>query len=200
MNKTVLFGLAASQLPRVSRIRGSTWIAIAAGLLILIVILVWSAIALTGWLFGQGKNMAGAIPDTIHSAKTVVLGQVETIAPGIKEKAADLMPALNPSVLPSRDVSGSDIGPVVRYPGLVRIKWLQESGSTSVGYSGKADYHAVLEYYAKGFSEYGFTQSILSASVKEENHRYTKSDIVFDLHVVEESKSSIAVTIETVAK
>lgn len=165
---------------RFLQVRRGTWIAIGLGLLTLVALLVWAAIALIGWFFGQAQGLAGKAPDVARGA----IEQVEQIAPGVRaqieqavpsvrEQLGQWVPALKPEP-PSRDVSGTDIGPVARYPGLARSHWHREGREITVRYEGTADYAAVLDHYVRGFAAQGYAQTVLSAAQEGERHDYAK--------------------------
>lgn len=155
--------------PGVFRVRPGTWIAVALGLLALLVLLIWAAMAAAGWLWGQAMGLAETAPTATRGA----IEQLERIAPGAREKLGDFVPALKPEP-PPRDVSGTDIGPVVRYPGLALSHWHREGREITVRYEGAADYAAVLEYYVRGFAAQGYAQTVLSATPESEKHEYRK--------------------------
>ncbi|PKO84366.1 MAG: hypothetical protein CVU17_04245 [Betaproteobacteria bacterium HGW-Betaproteobacteria-11] len=152
----------------IMQIRGRTWIALGLGLLTLLALAIWAVVALFGWLWGQGKTLATGTPE----ATRVIVEQVDQIIPGARETLGEWLPALGSE--PPRDVSGTDIGPVARFPGLVRAHWQRTGAETTVRYEGSADYHAVLDHYAGGFVANGFAQSVLSATLEGERHEYRK--------------------------
>lgn len=129
MNKLGLFAFAAQFAPRLFQVRRRTWIGVGVGLLVLFVLMIWAGLALLGWLFGQVQSWMGGAPEAARGA----IEQVEQAVPGTREKLGEFVPALKPVPL-RRDVSGSDLGPVARYPGLARSYWQRDgelSGSRS---------------------------------------------------------------------
>lgn len=171
MSKAGLLTMAAQIVPRIFHFRRGTWLAMAVGLTGLLVMTVWAAIALFGWLWGQGKLFAEGAPE---AARTVV-AQVVQVVPGARESLGEWVPALKPEP-PQRDVSGTDIGPVTRYPGLARSQWHRDGRQITVRYEGRADYAAVLDHYAKGFAAQGYAQNVISATPGAEAHDYRKND------------------------
>ena len=182
-------------MPRVSWGCGvETWIGVGVGLLVLIVLLIWAALALIGWLWGQTQSLAGTAPEPLQGTARSVLEQVKGMVPaaqgmldqvkervprvkssldqvkesipGAREKSAELAPALTPETLPQRDVSGDDLGPVRRPAGLIRIQWQRVGGQVAVAYEGKADYVTVLDHYTKGFMAHGLKQNVESATAE----------------------------------
>lgn len=135
--------LLRSLLSGVSSIRRRTWVLFAASLLLLIVLLIWATITAAGWLFGMAREGVGAAPETLRSAtariEQIIPGaqetvrsasaQAEQIIPGVQGTLGALLPALAAEP-PSRDVSGTDPGPVARFPGLARIEWQRAEQQT----------------------------------------------------------------------
>ena len=192
MNKLGLFATLSQFAPRLFQVRGRTWVAVGAGLLVLVGLLIWAAIALLGWFFGQAQGWMGAAPEAARGA----MEQVERAVPGMREKLGAIMPTLKPAAPPQRDVSGADLGPVARYPALVRTHWQQEGGQAAVEYEGQADYAAVLDHYARGFAAQGFAQSVKSATSQAETHEYTKARERVVLKIAQQPKGGVSVRIE----
>jgi hypothetical protein len=166
-----ILSLAAQFAPRFIQIRRGTWIALGLGFMMLLFLLGWAALSLLGWLLGQGKSFAEGAPEAARS----IVSQVEQVVPGAREALGAVVPALKPEA-PSRDVSGTDIGPVTRYAGLARSHWHRDGREITVRYEGRADYVAVLDHYVKGFAAQGFAQNVLSATPETEVHDYLKGD------------------------
>lgn len=166
-----ILALAAQFAPRVFQIRRGTWIALSLGLLSVFVLLIWAAVSLFGWLWGQGRSLGEGAPE----AARAVVSQVEQAVPEAREALGGLIPALKPEP-PPRDVSGFDVGPVARYPGLSRSHWHRDGREITVRYEGRADYAAVLEYYLQAFAAQGYTQQVLSATPEGEMHEYLKGN------------------------
>jgi hypothetical protein len=192
MNKLGLFATLAQFAPRLTQVRGRTWVAVGVGLLVLFGLLIWVAIALLGWFLGQAQGWMGAAPEAARGA----IEQVERVVPGMREKLGEIVPALKPAELAQRDVSGADLGPVARYPELMRTHWQQEGGQAAVEYEGPADYAAVLDHYAKGFAAQGFAQSVKSATPQAETHEYTKARERVVLKIAQQPKGGVNVRIE----
>ena len=192
MDKTGLFAFAAQFAPRLFQVRRSTWITVGVGLLVLFGLLIWAAVASIGWFFGQAQGLMGTAPEAARGA----MEQVGRVVPGVREKLGEFVPALKPSQ-PQRDVSGTDLGPVARYPGLARTYWHREGKQVTIEYEGEADYAAVLDHYAKGFAAQGFTQSVHSATPEAETHEYAKSDERITLKLAQQSSGKVKLGIET---
>ncbi|MBS1146876.1 MAG: hypothetical protein H6R08_1052 [Proteobacteria bacterium] len=192
MDKTGLFAFAAQFAPKLFQVRRSTWITVGVGLLVLFGLLIWAAVASIGWFFGQAQGLMGTAPEAARGA----MEQVGQVVPGVREKLGEFVPALKPSQ-PQRDVSGTDLGPVARYPGLARTYWHREGKQVTIEYEGEADYAAVLDHYAKGFAAQGFTQSVHSATPEAETHEYAKSDERITLKLAQQSSGKVKLGIET---
>ncbi len=192
MNKLGIFALAAQAAPKLFQVRRRTWIGIGVGLLVLFGLLVWAALALIGWLWGQSQGWMDKAPEAARGA----LAQVEQVAPGARETLGQFVPALLPEAKPQRDVSGTDLGPVARYPGLARTDWQREGNQVAIEYQGEADYAAVLDYYTKGFAAQGFAQAVQSASMTTETHEFTQGHERIALTIAQKPKGAISVKIK----
>lgn len=192
MNNPGLFAAAAQFAPRLFQVRRRTWIAVGVGLLVLFGLLIWAALALVGWFFGQAQGWMGAAPEAARGA----MEQVEQVVPGVREKLGEFVPGLNPTQ-PPRDVSGTDVGPVARYPGLARTYWQREGKQVAIEYAGEADYAAVLDHYAKGFAAQGYAQSVQSATPAAETHEYAKDGERVTLTITQQPKGGVSARIET---
>jgi hypothetical protein len=197
MNKLGLIGLAAQAAPRVFQIRRRTWIMLGAGLLILFGLMIWAAFALIGWFFAQLQGWSDAAPEAARGALATVERQVEQVAPGAREKMSEIVPILKAGDWPQRDVSGTDIAPVERYPGLKRTHWQREGRQINVHYEGRADYVTVLGHYVQGFTSLGYTQELQSATPEAETHAWIKGKQRFLAKIVGKPKGVVFVQIET---
>lgn len=160
------------------QIRSGTWLALALLLLAAMTLAAWLAASSLGWLWNQGKTMAESVPETVRA----IAAQVDRVVPGAHEVLGGMLPALGPEA-PSRDVSGDDIGPVARFPGLTRTHWKRSGNTIEMRLEGRADHLAVLDHYARGFVAKGYLQTIVSASPEGETHEYRKGtdEVEFEL-------------------
>ena len=225
MHKPSLLAYVAQFAPGLFRVRRSTWITVGAGLLVVFGVLIWAAMALVGWLWGQTQNLAGTTPDAVRGTVRGVVNQVEEFVPGARavldrvvasvpdaretlgrvteqlpvasELLGGILPASKPETSLQRDVSGQDLGPVARFPGLARTQWQRTAEGAAVDYEGKADYVKVLDYYAKGFVSAGFEQAVQSSTRQAEIHEYTKNRERFTLKIAQKSNGVVDVRIET---
>lgn len=197
MNKLGVLAIVANAAPGILQVRRSTWIAIGVGLVVLSGLLIWAAVALIGSLWGQASNLAGAAPEALRGAAGGAMAQFEEIVPGVRANLGKLVPALKPETGPQRDVSGTDLGPVTRYPGLARSHWHREGRQAVVEYAGKADYATVLDHYTKGFDALGFALAVQSATPGQEVHECSKGSERFVLKIAQEPRNSVSVRIES---
>lgn len=197
MNKLGLLAFASQAAPRLFQVRRRTWILFGFGLLALFGLVVWAAIALIGWFFGQLQNWGAAAPGVAGGVLTQVERQVEQVVPGAREAIADYVPILRAGERPERDVSGQDFAPVARYPGLTRSYWHREGRQISVQYEGRAEYVTVLEHYVKGFSALGYTQNLQSATPETETHAWVKDSKRYLTRISTVPRGEVSVRIET---
>ena len=225
MHKPGLLTYVAQFAPGLFRVRRSTWITVGVGLLVLFGALIWAVMALIGWLWGQTQNLAGAAPDAVRGTARGVVSRVEEFVPGARavldqvtasvpdargalgrvteqlpgasELLGGILSASKPETSLQRDVSGQDLGPVARFPGLARTQWQRAAEGAVVDYEGKADYVKVLDYYAKGFVFAGFAQTVQSSTLEAETHEYTKNRERFTLKIAQKPKGMVGVRIET---
>lgn len=201
MNKLGLFALAAQAAPKVFQVRRRTWVLLGLGILSLLGLLLWTIIALAGWFFGQVEIWNAAAPQAARNALATVERQVEQVAPGAREKVAaslgELVPILKPEDRPRRDVSGTDLAPVERYPGLTRTYWHREGRQVTVHFEGRADYASVLGHYVRGFAAQGYAQALQSATPEAEAHAWTKGQRRYLAKIVAEPGGMVSVHIET---
>jgi hypothetical protein len=165
-------------LSRVSQVRARTWLMLGGAALAVLGLMVWAAIALLSWLWAQAPQAAGTGRQMAGEAMT----QIEKLAPGLKEQAAKWLPVAGEAP-PERDVSGSDPGPVDRFPGLVRSRFARDENVIEVSYAGRADFDAVLTHYVQGFAASGFTQDVLAATAEEERHQFVGASGRFELRI-----------------
>jgi hypothetical protein len=221
MHKPGLLTYVAQFAPGLFRVRRSTWITVGVGLLVLFGALIWAVMALIGWLWGQTQNLAGAAPDAVRGVVSRVeelvpgasavldqmaasvpdargtLGRVTEQLPGASELLGGILPAGKPETSLQRDVSGQDLGPVARFPGLARTQWQRAAEGAAVDYEGKADYIKVLDHYAKGFVSAGFEQTVQSSTLEAETHQYTRNRERLTLKIAQKPKGVVGVRIET---
>jgi len=196
MIKPGFIAAAAQFAPRLFQIRRSTWIAAGVGLLVLFGLLIWAALALISWLFGQAQGWSAAAPEAARGVLETVEKQVEQVVPGAQEKLAEIVPIINAGDRPQRDVTGTDIAPVARYPGLTRTFWRREGRLITVQFEGRADYAAVLEHYVRDFAVLGYTQELQSATPEAETHAWIKGDQRYLAKIVSKPKGKVLVEIE----
>lgn len=194
MSKLGLFALAAA---KVMQVRRGTWVMLGFGVLALLGLTIWVAVALVGWFFGQLQGWGAAVPEAAQGVLASVEKQVEQVVPGAREKVAEYVPALKPEPPALREVSGNDIAPVPRYPGLIRTHWHREGRLVAAHYEGRADLASVLDHYARGFAALGYAHELLSATAAAETHAWIQGKQRYRASIVAGPKGEITVQIET---
>lgn len=179
--KYLFLARAASNL---ARIRARTWLILGVAALGVVGLLAWAGITILSWLWGQapavtetGKRVAGEAAAQIEQAAPALRDQVEQWAPGLTERLQHWLPGEKP---PAHDVSGTDVGPVPRYPGLVRSHFAREGLGVEVAYAGRGEIDAVLAHYLQGFAD-GYAHEVISATPDAELHRFKRGREVIDL-------------------
>jgi hypothetical protein len=166
-----------------------TRIAIGVVAVILLGLLLWLAFAILSWLWVQattlgetGMQLLGDAVTQVEQLKPGLLAEAERGLAGAREQVGQWAPGLA-EALPTIDVSGSDIGPVARFPGLIRSHYASEGGLVEVRYAGLARLPEVVQHYVGGFVAAGFTHEVLSAAVDGERHRFSRGEEAFHLTV-----------------
>ena len=196
-------GLLAQVASSFKQIRARTWLILAAVMLALIGLLVWAGIALLSWLWTQGA----AVTDAGKRFAGEAITQVEQVAPGLKDQAEQWLPAgvkeqagkWLPGLgtdLPANDVSGSDAGPVSRFPGLVRSHFARDGQTVEVRYAGSAPFEAVFAHYVVGFAEAGYAQEVMSATTEGEQHRFSRGEESIDLSLLRQRSGQVEVRLK----
>lgn len=195
--------MAAQFAPRLLKIRLGAWIAIAVGLLVVFGLLAWAVVAVLTWIYGQAQGLVGTARQAAAGPAQAVLEQVKQV-PALRERLdahlGDDVLALMGANKPTRDVSGEDLGPLLRYPGLARTAWQRQESGASVEYSGRADFEAVLRHYVEGFSRQGYTQMVQSANQDAETHVFRKGNGHYTLHLARLGRNEVSVRIESARK
>jgi hypothetical protein len=193
--------LGSNGAPRLFGLRRGTWIGLGLSLLVLAGLSIWAVVSVAAWLFGK-------VPEATEAGRQaagVAIEKAEQVLPGIREQvgvwmpgAAKGEPAATSAAGTVRDVSGSDLGPVARYPGLSREHFIDDGARTAVRFGGGADYPAVLAHYAEGFKAAGYSQGVLSATRTGEHHRYSGERDQFELRITGQSEGRVEVEIRRV--
>jgi hypothetical protein len=122
------------------------------------------------------EEAQNVVPDAKAQALALV-EETQNVVPELQDQAKQLVPNLKPiAVVPASDVSGSDIGPVARFPGLVRSAFARKDSVVKVDYQGKASLKTVVEYYVAGFASAGFKHEVISADGRSEQHKFTQNE------------------------
>lgn len=202
LNRMRLLGLLAAWL---GGIRTRTWLILGAAGFVLLGLVVWAGIALLSWLWAQAPVAADAGKRLGSEAAT----RIEQTAPGLGNRLDQWVPGLRAALepwlpgfaaAPPQDVSGVDIGPVPRYPSLVRNHFAREAGGVEVAYTGSAAPNAVLAHYVKGFAAAGFAHDVIAATADGERHRFRRAQESFDLALARGAGGLIEVRLQQPAR
>ncbi len=200
LNKFILLEQAASKL---RTIRTRTWLMLAAVALGFVALLFWAGMALLTWLWAEapamseaGKRLAGDALTQFEQAAPGLKKEVEQWAPSVKQQLDRWLPGES-ETLPANDVSGVDIGPVPRFPGLVRTYFVRDAKTIEARYSGRASFEAVLKYYTQGFAAAGYTQEVITAATEAEQHRFRRGREAVDLTLTRRSVGRVELRLTT---
>jgi hypothetical protein len=192
------------------RIRTRTWVILGGIFLAIAGLFVWITISLFSWLWGQAATGAGLASNALSQVEKFVpnireqanqlVPELTTQAVTLREQAQRLAPELQNHVeqiipglaatktilmdeAPLKDVSGIDIGPVTRFPGLIRSAFSRQAETITVDYQGKASLDTVIAHYTEGFVAAGFRHDVMSAAAHSEQHKFTdkKSSIILSV-------------------
>ncbi|MDP2819244.1 MAG: hypothetical protein Q8O29_13445 [Polaromonas sp.] len=179
MNRENKFRFPAQAARSLGNIRTRTWLILGAVGLLILGLMAWAGIAILFWLWGQEPGVSEAGKRLAGEAVT----QIEKVAPGLKEQVGQWLPGLGEAA-PVSDVSGTDIGPVPRFPGLVRSHFAREGQAAEVRYAGRAAFDTVLAHYVQGFAAANYAQEVLSATSEGEQHRFRRGQESIDLSLL----------------
>lgn len=211
-------------LAALARIGARAWLIIGAVVLVVLGLVTWAGIAVLSWLWGQlpgaaeaGRRLAGEAATQIEqTAPGLTQGfkeqidqvapgltqglkeQIDQVAPGLKETVGQLAPGRGAET-PSSDVSGADIGPVPRFPGLVRSHFSRRDGAVEVRYAGAAAFEVVRAHYVAGFTSAGYTQEVLEATPDAEHHRFTSRAEVIEFWLARPTRAQVEVRLKAPA-
>lgn len=170
--------------PRVMAVRKRTWLLLGLGVAAVTVLLMWAAIALLSWAWGQAAGAA----DTGRQVAGTVLERVEQAVPGVAGVLAPWLGDPGKSVeasqgTPAQDVSGRDPDGLTRHADLVRTYYANEAGRIEVRYAGSGDMHAAFRHYVGQLENAGYRHDIVLATLAAEKHRFSKDGAVRELEV-----------------
>lgn len=203
MNSFDRQGVLAEVTSKLKQIRARTWLIAVAAVFFIIGLLIWAGIAVLSWLWAQapaatdaGKRFAGDAMTQVEQLSPGLREQAEQWLPaGVKEQANNWLQALGPD-LPASDVSGSDAGPVSRFPGLVRNHFVRDGQSLEVGYAGSAAFAAVLTHYLQGFADANYAHEVVSATSQGEQHRFSRGGEFIELSLLRQRGEQLEVILK----
>jgi hypothetical protein len=124
------------------------------------------------------EHLAQPLENLVPEAKTQALELVEqaqNVVPELKNQVEQMVPNIElGAAIPERDVSGTDVEPVARFPGLVRTSFARNGDALVVDYQGRASLQDVLDHYVAGFVAAGFAHEVVRAETKSEQHKFLK--------------------------
>lgn len=183
---------SARAVSALGKVRARTWLILGAVVLGILGLVAWAGIALLSWLWGQfsllgetGKRLAG-------ETMTQVEQQIEQVTPELKEQIGQWVPNLAAEP-PASDVSGADVGPVPRFPGLVRSHFARAEKTVEVRYTGRAAFEAVRTHYLQGFSAAGYVQEVKEATPETEHHRFKRNEQSIDLLLLRQAGGRVEI-------
>jgi len=83
-----IIALAAQFAPAIFRVRSGTWLALAIGMAGVLALLIWGALSIAAWLWGQTQALTAAAPE---AARTVI-AEVENTVPARAKGSAKFCP------------------------------------------------------------------------------------------------------------
>ena len=180
----------------ISQIKTRTWVIFGAVVVGILGLIVWIAISLMTFLWGQASAGMGLANTVLSSAEQqfpalreraeqlapaltaearALKEQAQRFAPELAKTAEQMLPKLPLSnATPLTDVSGEDIGSVARFPGLIRSAFSRDGETIQVDYQGEAALDAVVAHYTKGFVAAGFVHEVVRATPHSELHKFTQ--------------------------
>ncbi len=204
----------------IGKIRTRTWVILGGVVIGILGLLIWIAVSLMSWLWGQASAGVGLADNALSRTEQLLPGlreraqqlapaltaealalrdQAQRLAPELAKSAEQLIPNLSLSestfsdAIPLVDVSGIDIGPVARFPGLVRSAFSRSGETIKVDYQGKAAVDTVVGHYTKGFVMAGFAHEVMQATTKSELHKFTDQTSAITLAVEQLAPDSVSV-------
>jgi hypothetical protein len=177
------------------KVRARTWLILGAAVVGILGLVTWAGIALLSWLWGQfpvateaGKRLAGE-----------AVTQIEQVAPGVKEQVGQWVPGLV-GESPASDVSGTDVGPVPRFPGLVRSHFARGEKTVEVRYAGRGAFDSVRAHYVQGFAAAGYAQEVTDATLEAEHHSFRAGQESIELSLLRQAGGRMEVRLKVLAQ
>lgn len=178
-------GLPATLASSAGRIQKRTWWLAGAAVFVVLALIVAAAIVLLSWFWGQaptavdaGKRLGGEAVARVEQVAPGISERLNHWAPGLREQLGRWIPAVAPA--PAQDVSGTDIGPVPRYPGLVRSHFARDGQTVEVAFTGVAPFESVLAHYLQGFAAAGYSAEVMTAGADHERHRFRREPEAYE--------------------
>jgi hypothetical protein len=175
--------------PRLRAVRKRTWVLAGLAIVAILAVVAWLAVAIVSW----GWSQVPVLPASGRQAATAALQQVEQVAPGLKSGMDQLIDETCPAgkeaaEWPAREVSGTELPGVERFPGFVRTRYGREKHRIELRYLGDGDIRTVLDHYTSQFVRAGFVQEVLNATPEFERHRFGKTGGVVEFEIRQSGK------------
>ena len=141
------------------------------------------------WVPNIVGDLLGQLPAATEAGKRLAdqtMTQIQQAAPDVTERVGQWVPGLAAEV-PTSDVSGVDIGPVARFPGLVRNHFTRGETAMEVRYAGRGAFEAVRAHYVQGFAAAGYAQEVMTATQDAEHHRFSKNRDSIDVSLLRQA-------------
>lgn len=168
------------------------------GLLIVVILVIWAFIAgfgfvsekLPHWISGAEK-VGGAAIEKAKEALPLIEEKAKEVSPEIAERIKGIIPG---EEIPEKDVGGEDMAGIPRVPNMVRVSFNISNEKRAIGYKGKVEFGAVINFYDKEMSALGFKKKVLSASAHEEVLEYKKGRKALEFSIKKANRLGIAMT------
>ena len=168
------------------------------GFVVLLVLLVWAAVAGVGfvsdhlprWL-ASGEQLATETMRKAQETLPAVKDKIAESAPGLTRQIEDLMPGTD---LPAKDVGGQDFADIPRFPGMVRVAYSLAGQKRTVAYQVRAEFGQVVAFYVREMAQRGFAGQLTSASPAEEIHLYHRKNKQFTFSFTKVSRLGSEIT------
>lgn len=168
------------------------------GLIVLLALFVWAAVAGVGlvsgrlphWLAG-GERLAAEAVRRVQETLPMVTDRVAESVPGLARRIEGLVPG---AAFPTQDVGGEDLADIPRFPGMVRVAYSLTDQKRTVAYQARADFAQVVAFYTREMAQRGFVGQVTAASAAEENHLYRRGNEQFAFRFTKVSRLGAEIT------
>jgi hypothetical protein len=143
------------------------------------------------------ENVVPEVKAQAQAQAMELVEQAQNVVPELKNQVEQMVPNIDLNkALPERDVSGTDLGPVARFPGLVRTAFARDGELLTVDYEGRATLTDALDHYLKGFVDAGFSHEVLRADGNAEVHKFVQGDSAIQLSLLQTATNRLYVQLK----